>query len=122
MFSISLVRNPCGARPISGVAVWVRTGVELVLTILFSLFLLCVLTRLATRACFAERRSVSAEEPVPAELQAPLAVAQHLLEAPTSAPEPSGAPEVEAKENGIAPADSKEEATENVSDVRFLLK
>ena len=59
---------------------------------------------------------------MPAELQAPLAVAQHLLEAPTSAPEPSGAPEVEAKENGIAPADSKEEATENVSDVRFLLR
>lgn len=119
MFSISRVRNPCGPRPISGVAVWVRTGVELVLTIFF---LLCFLTRLATRACFAERRSVSAEEPVPAELQAPLAVAQHLLEAPTSAPEPSGAPEVEAKENGIAPADSKEEATENVSDVRFLLR
>ncbi|RPD57231.1 hypothetical protein L226DRAFT_536615 [Lentinus tigrinus ALCF2SS1-7] len=58
-------------------------------------------------------RSVSAEEPVPAELQAPLAVAQHLLEAPTSAPEPSGAPEVEAKENGVAPADIKEVATEN---------
>ncbi|KAI0701152.1 hypothetical protein C8T65DRAFT_656889 [Cerioporus squamosus] len=60
-------------------------------------------------------RSVSAEEPVPAELQVPLAVAQHLLEAkaPTSVPEPSGAPEVEAKENGVAPADTKEDATEN---------
>ncbi|RDX51390.1 hypothetical protein OH76DRAFT_1401721 [Lentinus brumalis] len=60
-------------------------------------------------------RSVSAEEPVPAELQAPLAVAQHLLEAkaPTSAPEPSGTPEVEAKENGATPADTKEDATDN---------
>ena len=51
---------------------------------------------------------------MPAELQAPLAVAQHLLEAPSKAPEPSGAPE-EQKENGVAPCDLKEEAAENVS-------
>ena len=60
-------------------------------------------------------RSVSAEEQVPVALQAPLAVAQHLLEAPAKAPEPSGERDVEEKESGVAPSDSKDAAAESVS-------
>ncbi|KAI0737353.1 hypothetical protein C8Q80DRAFT_1213874 [Daedaleopsis nitida] len=60
-------------------------------------------------------RSVSAEEQVPAELQAPLAVAQHLLEAPAKAPEPSGAREELEKENGAALGDAKEDAIESTA-------
>ncbi len=52
---------------------------------------------------------------MPAELQTPLAVAQHLLEAATKAPEPSGTPEEENADDGIAPNDTKEETTETVS-------
>lgn len=55
------------------------------------------------------------EEQVPTELQAPLAIARHLLEAPAKVPEPSGAPVVEEKESTDALSDAKEAATENVS-------
>ncbi|TBU42649.1 hypothetical protein BD309DRAFT_1001682 [Dichomitus squalens] len=59
-------------------------------------------------------RSVSAEEQLPAELQTPLAVAQHLLEAPVKASEgPSGAPEEQEKEGGGAASDATEDAAEN---------
>ena len=59
---------------------------------------------------------------MPAELQTPLAVALHLLEAPVKAPEgPSGAPEEQEKESGGAASDGKEDATENVSVIRVSM-
>ena len=63
------------------------------------------------------RRSVSAGEQVPAALQTPLAVAQHLLEAPVKAAEDParGAEEELEKEGGSAAGEGKEEAGEKVS-------
>ncbi|CDO69690.1 hypothetical protein BN946_scf184851.g78 [Trametes cinnabarina] len=72
---------------------------------------------LDTRAAKADvlARSVSAEEQVPAELQAPLAMAQHLLEEPAKASEPSDAPEKQEKESTPAPCEAAEEAAESAS-------
>ncbi|OJT13504.1 hypothetical protein TRAPUB_9969 [Trametes pubescens] len=72
---------------------------------------------LETRAAKADvlARSVAAEEQVPAALQTPLAVAQHLLEALARAPEPSDAPEPQEKESTPAPCEATEEAAENAS-------
>ncbi|KAJ8472575.1 hypothetical protein ONZ51_g8423 [Trametes cubensis] len=58
-------------------------------------------------------RSVSAEEQVPAGLQAPLAVAQHLLDASAKASEPSDAPEPQETESTPAPCEAAEEAVES---------
>ncbi|KAI0364539.1 hypothetical protein BV20DRAFT_1005542 [Pilatotrama ljubarskyi] len=58
-------------------------------------------------------RSVSAEEQVPAGLQVPLAVAEHLLEAAAKASEPSDAPEPQEKESTPAPCESAEDAAES---------
>ncbi|KAI8985656.1 hypothetical protein BD414DRAFT_61769 [Trametes punicea] len=60
-------------------------------------------------------RSVSAEEQVPAGLQAPLAVAQHLLEEPGKSSEPSDAAEPQEKESMPTPCEAAEEAPESVS-------
>ncbi|KAI9067930.1 hypothetical protein FKP32DRAFT_1588126 [Trametes sanguinea] len=70
---------------------------------------------LDTRAAKADvlARSVSAEEQVPAGLQAPLAVAQHLLEEPAKTSEPSDAPEPQEKESTPAACEAAEEAAES---------
>ena len=49
------------------------------------------------------------------ELQVPLAVAQHLLEAPTKKLEPSSAPEEGMEEEGGLEAGDKEDPAEKVS-------
>ncbi|KAI0630642.1 hypothetical protein C8Q77DRAFT_1075272 [Trametes polyzona] len=70
---------------------------------------------LETRAARADvlARSVSAEEQVPTRLQAPLAVAQHLLEASARASEPSDAPAAGEKDDTPVPCEATEAVAEN---------
>ena len=59
---------------------------------------------------------------MPAELQTPLAVGLHLLEAPVKALERfSGAPEEQEKDSGGAASNGKDDATENVSVIRVSM-
>lgn len=56
---------------------------------------------------------------MPAGLQAPLAVAQHLLDASAKASEPSDAPEPQERESTPAPCETAEEVAESVSNSSY---